>query len=150
MIFKEFGIFSDDFNNFVPFFLGDNQRTSFFEIIVFFCSLRIIVCSLPAIPRPLYIISLHNFLSRVEHIGHDYEIAPACLLSLIVSFDQFMETKKFSNQGIRILLNVIVIVLEDISQELVLSIVDGLEGILAVSSVVEERTTFTLTRQRSH
>jgi hypothetical protein len=61
-----------------------------------------------------------------------------------------VQAEEFSNQRLWVSLDVVVIILQDIPQKFVLSVTDGLEHVLAVSSVVKERAALALTGQRSH
>lgn len=49
-----------------------------------------------------------------------------------------MKTEEFSNEGVWILFNIIIVVLKDASEELVLAVTDGLEHVFSICSVIKE------------
>lgn len=57
-----------------------------------------------------------------------------------------MQSKELGDKCFWILLDVVIIVLQYLSQKFVLSIMNCLQRVLAVSSIIEEGATFSLAR----
>ena len=104
----------------------------------------------PPVPGPLDVVPLDDFVLGVEDIGHDNEITPIHYLSTLILLDQLVQAKELCDHGLRVLLQVVVVVFQNGPEELVLPILNGFEHVLAISCVVEERATFALTREGSH
>ena len=147
MIFEEFSILTDSPGQLLPFLLIQVNRRTFLEVIIFLGRSGVFISCFSSIPRTLDIIPLYDLLLSIEDISHDNEVAPTDLIALIVFFYQLMQAEELSNQGIRVLLEIIVVILEDSPKKFILTVADGLEHVLAICSVVEERSTFTLAGQ---
>lgn len=150
MIFEEFSILTDSPGQLLPFLLIQVNRRTFLEVIIFLGRSGVFISCFSSIPRTLDIIPLYDLLLSIEDISHDNEVAPTDLIALIVFFYQLMQAEELSNQGIRVLLEIIVVILEDSPKKFILTVADGLEHVLAICSVVEERSTFTLAGQWGH
>jgi hypothetical protein len=150
MLLEELGIAFDGLQQFGPFLRCDLEGIPLLEIVVLFCGEGVSVSGLPAVPRTLYIIPFHYFFASVEHVGHDDKIKPACFLACLVLFYYLVQSEELGDQGIRVLVDVEVVVFEDGPQKLILPIAYGLEHILPIGSVVEEGATLALTGQRGH
>ena len=124
--------------------------TSLLKVQIFLGGLRVFVEVLSAHPGALKVVSFDDFLLGFEHVGHNDEVTSTYLLALVVLLDQLVQPKKLSDQRIGVFFQVEVVVLEDASQEFILAALDCFEHVLPISRVVKERSTLTLTGQRSH
>lgn len=115
MVFEEFCVLADRSCQLLPFLLIQINGRPFLEIIVFLGRRRILISSLPAVPRSLDIIPLHYFLFSIEDISHNDEVTSAYLVTLIVLLYQLMQAKEFSNECIWVLFEVIVVIFKNSS-----------------------------------
>lgn len=115
MLLEEFGILGYYSEQVVSLIVFKINGGTLFEVIVFLGGRRVFVESLPTIPRTLDIVTLHNFLTRIEDIGHNHEVAATNLVTIFILFYDFMEAKEFSNEGFWVLLDIVVIVLQNTS-----------------------------------
>lgn len=120
------------------------------EVVVLLGGHGVFVAGFPAVPRALDIVPFQYFFLGVEDVGHDDEVAPADLVALDVLFDELVQAVELGDHGVRILLQVVVVALEDRPQELVLAVLDCLEHVLPISRVVEEGAALALAREGSH
>ncbi len=147
---EELRILLYDVEQMIPLFLLQEDRRTLLEVIVLLGRSGILIKRLTAQPRPFDIIPLNYLLASVENIGHDDEVTATNLVAFFIFLDEFMEAKKFGDEGVWVLLDVVIVVLEDVAEVLILAVADGLEHVLAISSVVKEGATLALTGQRSH
>lgn len=126
MVFEEFSVLADGPSQFLPFLFIQINRRSLFKVIILLGRRRILISSLPSVPRPLNIIPLHYFFLSIEDIGHNDEVTSADLIPLIVLLDQLMQAEEFCDEGVRVLFEVVVVILEDGAKEFVLAVADGL------------------------
>lgn len=61
-----------------------------------------------------------------------------------------MQSEEFGDEGIGVLLEVIIVIFEDGTEEFILAVADGLQHVLAVCRVVEERSALALAGERGH
>lgn len=81
-----------------------------FKIVVLFGGIRMGTFCFTTIWRSFYIISLDNFLLRVENISHNHKIAFPNYLSISIFLNKFMKAEELSDKRLGILFYVIVII----------------------------------------
>jgi len=82
----------------------------------------------------------------VKDVAHNDNIYNFFFHRSFHSYLDLVQSKKFYDQGIAILLHVLIVVLEDVFQVMELSAAHRLQCKLPIRSVIEEGTTFTCAR----
>ena len=93
---------------------------------------------IPTNSRPLQVKCLVDVAVRREKIVHDDEVDLPAIRHL-----DAVQTIELRDQGVRVLLDVLIVFGQNFPQDLVFGVVNGLDDIFVVSREVEEATTFT-------